>query len=105
MGKLTTDRLSYGTKIWGIYCILKKSDWCVSSIDWSFPFQAASFAVGNAAYHGKALYGKLKTAIQPLVRLLDDSVSKTRANAASKSRIMISFVPLGASSRRGIVIA
>ncbi|KAI0226995.1 hypothetical protein LSAT2_022553 [Lamellibrachia satsuma] len=43
--------------------------------------KGASYAVGNAAYHSGALYGKLQRAIPSLISLLDDPVAKTRANA------------------------
>ena len=47
--------------------------------------KGSSYAVGNAAFHGDQLYADLKPAIALLVSLLDDSVAKTRANAASKN--------------------
>jgi len=42
----------------------------------------ASFAVGNSAFHSDALYPELASAIPWLLKLLDDSDEKTRANAA-----------------------
>lgn len=47
-------------------------------------FQAATFAVGNAAYHTGDLYGQLIPAIPPLVQLLSDQMMRTRTNAAGK---------------------
>ena len=43
----------------------------------------ACFAIGNAGFHGDALYGQLRAAIAPLTRLLADEEDKTRANAAA----------------------
>ena len=48
--------------------------------------------MGNAAFHGDQLYADLKPAIALLVSLLDDSIAKTRANAASKNLENISSV-------------
>lgn len=44
--------------------------------------KAATFAVGNAAYHSGDLYSQLVPAIPPLVQLLSDSMMRTRTNAA-----------------------
>lgn len=46
--------------------------------------KAASYAVGNAAFHSGDLYHILKPAIPLLIALLEDPVAKTRANSASK---------------------
>ncbi|KAK2168619.1 hypothetical protein LSH36_15g02117 [Paralvinella palmiformis] len=45
--------------------------------------KSCTYAIGNAAYHTGDLYRKLGVAVPPLVKLLDDPVAKTRANAAS----------------------
>ena len=45
-------------------------------------WQCASYAVGNAAYHGPELYALLRPAIPFLLRLLRDPLAKIRANAA-----------------------
>lgn len=42
----------------------------------------ASFAVGNAAFHSRALYPQLAAALAPLCAALQDADDKTRANAA-----------------------
>ena len=48
-----------------------------------FP-QGSSYAIGNTSFHNGELYAKLKPAIPLLIRLLEDPIAKTRANAASK---------------------
>ncbi|NWX69201.1 STK36 kinase, partial [Alca torda] len=45
--------------------------------------RAASFAVGNAAYHESSLAGTLGRAVPRLTRLLRDAQARTRCNAAS----------------------
>ncbi|EDO31544.1 predicted protein, partial [Nematostella vectensis] len=47
--------------------------------------KAASYALGNAAYHSDSLYSLLAPVIPQLVELLTDSVPRTRANVAGKS--------------------
>lgn len=42
----------------------------------------ACFAIGNAGFHSDTLYPSLRLAIPSLTKLLSDSESKTRANAA-----------------------
>ncbi|NWU60786.1 STK36 kinase, partial [Pterocles burchelli] len=44
--------------------------------------KAASFAVGNAAYHQSSLAGTLGRAVPRLTRLLSDAQARTRCNAA-----------------------
>ncbi|XP_048582093.1 serine/threonine-protein kinase 36 isoform X2 [Nematostella vectensis] len=44
--------------------------------------KAASYALGNAAYHSDSLYSLLAPVIPQLVELLTDSVPRTRANVA-----------------------
>ncbi|NXT40047.1 STK36 kinase, partial [Pelecanoides urinatrix] len=44
--------------------------------------KAASFAVGNAAYHESSLAGNLGRAVPRLMRLLSDVQARTRCNAA-----------------------
>ena len=51
--------------------------------------QSSSYAVGNAVFHSKELYGILHIAISPLLSLLDDPVAKTRAHAASELSLVI----------------
>ena len=43
----------------------------------------ACFALGNAGFHGDALYGDLRAAVGPLTRSTRDGEEKTRANAAA----------------------
>ncbi|KAK3094442.1 hypothetical protein FSP39_001787 [Pinctada imbricata] len=45
--------------------------------------KSASYAIGNAVYHGPELYMKLKPTVPTLVELLTDPIAKTRSNAAS----------------------
>ena len=45
-------------------------------------WQCASYAVGNAAYHGPELYVQMRPSIPLLLRLLNDPLAKIRANAA-----------------------
>ncbi|XP_059676511.1 serine/threonine-protein kinase 36 [Gavia stellata] len=45
--------------------------------------KAASFAVGNAAYHATSPVGTLGRAVPRLTRLLNDAQARTRCNAAS----------------------
>ena len=47
--------------------------------------KAASYAVGNAAYHSADLYSQLSAAIPSLVQLLMDPIGRTRCNAAGRS--------------------
>lgn len=47
--------------------------------------QAATFALGNAAYHSDSLYKALTPAVPLLVDSLTDSVARTRANAAGEN--------------------
>jgi len=47
-----------------------------------FDCQCASYAVGNAAYHGSELYVHLRPSIPLLLQLLQDPIAKIRANAA-----------------------
>jgi len=47
--------------------------------------QSASYAIGNAAYHGPELYIHLRPSIPLLLRLLHDPLAKIRANAAGLS--------------------
>ncbi|XP_022108847.1 serine/threonine-protein kinase 36-like [Acanthaster planci] len=72
----------------GFYAVLKKREelvtsllGCLSSQDTDVK-KAASYAVGNAAYHSAELYGSLADGIPSLVQLLMDPQGRTRCNAA-----------------------
>lgn len=76
----------------GFFTFFKASCWHVigSCLDDNFVLvlvvpKAASYAVGNAAYHSADLYSQLGAAVPSLVQLLTDPVGRTRCNAAGRS--------------------
>ncbi|RMX51397.1 hypothetical protein pdam_00020807 [Pocillopora damicornis] len=56
--------------------------------------KAATFALGNAAYHSDSLYKALTPAVPLLVDSLTDSVARTRANAAGALGNLVRHSPL-----------
>ncbi|XP_038058960.1 serine/threonine-protein kinase 36-like isoform X2 [Patiria miniata] len=72
----------------GFYAVLKKREDLVTSLLGCLTNQetdvkkAASYAVGNAAYHSAELYTLLADGIPSLVQLLMDPQGRTRCNAA-----------------------
>ncbi|NXP54527.1 STK36 kinase, partial [Heliornis fulica] len=82
LGNLLQHSCGFPQLLWSQPSLLESLLGCLADPEESVR-KAASFAVGNAAYHEPCPAGTLGRAVPRLTRLLSDAQARTRCNAAS----------------------